>query len=98
LWILIFWGLYRLFADYVLNPYLMSSGVEVHPLLVLFGILAGETIGGIPGMFFSVPAIAILRVMFTNLRTDASRRKAITAAKITRTETIVPVSTTLPGQ
>ena len=52
LWIIVFWGLYRVFADYVLNPYLMSSGVEVHPLLVLFGVLAGDSLGGIPGMFF----------------------------------------------
>jgi predicted PurR-regulated permease PerM len=46
----------------------MSSGIELHPLLVLFGVLAGDSIAGIPGMFFSVPVIAILRVIYTNLR------------------------------
>lgn len=70
LWIIVFWGIYRVFADYVLNPYLMSSGVELHPLLVLFGVLAGESLGGIPGMFFSIPVIAILRVIY--LRVKAS--------------------------
>jgi predicted PurR-regulated permease PerM len=75
LWILIFWGSYRVFADYVLNPYLMSSGVEVHPLLVLFGVLAGESVAGIPGMFFSVPVIAILRVIYQNLRQAHTARK-----------------------
>lgn len=68
LWILIFLVAYRIFQDYVLNPYLMSSGVEVHPLLVLFGVLAGEQIAGVPGMFFSVPVIAALRVVFVRLR------------------------------
>ena len=68
LWIIIFWALYRVFQDYVLNPYLMSAGVEIHPLLVLFGVLAGEKIGGVPGMFFSVPALAILKVVLTHLR------------------------------
>ncbi len=68
LWILIFLVVYRIFQDYVLNPYLMSSGVEVHPLLVLFGVLAGEQIAGVPGMFFSVPVIAALRVIFVRLR------------------------------
>jgi predicted PurR-regulated permease PerM len=76
-WVVVFWGLYRLFADYVLNPYLMSAGVEIHPLLVLFGVLAGERIAGIPGMFFSIPAIAILRVLYTHLR------KAYTGRRIT---------------
>ena len=68
LWIVIFLVVYRLFQDYVLSPYLLSSGVELHPLLVLFGVLAGEQVAGIPGMFFSVPVIAALRVIFIRLR------------------------------
>jgi predicted PurR-regulated permease PerM len=73
LWIVIFWGCYRVFQDYILNPYLMSSGVELHPLLVLFGVLAGEKIGGIPGMFFSVPVLAIVRVVYNHLRGSYTR-------------------------
>ncbi len=68
LWILIFLVIYRIFQDYALSPYLMSSGVEVDPLLVLFGVLAGEQIAGVPGMFFSVPVIAGLRVLYVRLR------------------------------
>ncbi|MBV9085331.1 MAG: AI-2E family transporter [Acidobacteriaceae bacterium] len=67
-WIVIFWGIYRLFADYVLSPYIFSAGVELHPLLILFGVLAGERLAGVPGMFFSIPAIAILRVLYVDLR------------------------------
>lgn len=67
--LLIFLVLYRLFQDYILNPNLMSAGVEVHPLLVLFGVLAGEQLAGIPGMFFSVPAIAALRAVLGRVRT-----------------------------
>jgi predicted PurR-regulated permease PerM len=59
---------FRLFQDYVLQPYLMGQGVELHPLLVLFGVLAGEKIAGIPGMFFSVPVIAGLRILFLELQ------------------------------
>jgi predicted PurR-regulated permease PerM len=75
LWILVFWGCFRIFQDYVLRPYLMSSGVELHPLLVLFGVLAGDAIAGIPGMFFSVPTLAILRVIYLHLRTTYSRKQ-----------------------
>lgn len=65
---------YRMFQDYVLSPYLMGSGVELHPLLVLFGVFAGEQIAGIPGMFFSVPVIAVLRVVYVRLMRARARR------------------------
>jgi predicted PurR-regulated permease PerM len=75
IWILIFWAAFRIFQDYVLNPYLMSAGIEMHPLLVLFGVLAGEKIGGIAGMFFSVPVLAILRVIYDRLKETHARRQ-----------------------
>ncbi len=67
-WIVVFLIVYRIFQDYVLNPHLMSSSAEIHPLLVLFGVLAGEQLAGIPGMFFSVPVIAGLRLIVVRLR------------------------------
>lgn len=66
--LLVFLGLYRIFQDYVLSPYIMSAGVALHPLLVLFGVFAGEQLLGIPGMFFSVPAMAALRLVILRLR------------------------------
>ena len=74
LWFLIFGIVYRLFQDYVLSPQLMAAGVELHPLLVLFGVLAGERIAGVPGMFFSVPVIAILRVIY--VRAQRARQRS----------------------
>lgn len=65
---IIFWGVFRLAQDYMISPYLMSKGVQLNPLLVLFGVLAGNAIAGIVGMFLSVPVLAILRVMFVRLR------------------------------
>jgi len=63
-----FWILLRMFQDYVLSPYLMGKGVKLNPILVLFGVLAGEQIAGVLGMFLSVPLIATLRVLFVRLR------------------------------
>ena len=65
---LLFWGLYRMVQDYVISPYLMGKGVQLNPMLVLFGVLAGDQIGGVLGMFLSVPTLAILRVLFVRLR------------------------------
>jgi predicted PurR-regulated permease PerM len=65
---LLFWLLWRMVQDYVLSPYLMSKGVQLNPMLVLFGVLAGDQIAGVLGMFLSVPLLAILRVIFVRLR------------------------------
>ena len=66
--IIIFLAVYRIFQDYILNPALLSSGVQIHPLLVLFGVLAGAEIAGVRGIFFSVPVIAALRLILVRLR------------------------------
>jgi predicted PurR-regulated permease PerM len=76
LWIVGFLLVYRIFQDYVLQPHLFGSGVEVPPILVLFGVLAGEEIAGIPGMFFSVPVIATIRTIYLQLRKRRSERDA----------------------
>jgi predicted PurR-regulated permease PerM len=70
--IFIFLTVYRIFQDYVLSPALMSAGVQVHPLLVLFGVLCGAEIAGVPGIFFSVPVIAALRLIVVRLRRRSS--------------------------
>lgn len=59
---------YRVFQDYILSPHLMSAGVALHPLLVIFGALAGAELAGIPGMFLSVPTLAALRVLYVRAR------------------------------
>ncbi|MFL9890987.1 AI-2E family transporter [Paraburkholderia sp. RL17-383-BIF-A] len=68
LWLVIFIALYRLFQDYVLNPYLMSEGVEVSPFLVIVGLLAGDQLGGVAGIFLAVPVIAMLKIIIGRAR------------------------------
>ena len=68
LWVLVFLGAYRLCQDYVVSPRLMSSGVELHPLLVMVGVLAGGELAGVQGTFLSVPTLALLRVIYRRIR------------------------------
>jgi predicted PurR-regulated permease PerM len=68
LWFVLFGLLFRMVQDYGLSPYLMGKGVQLNPMLVLFGVLAGDQIAGVLGMFLSVPLLAILRVLFVRLR------------------------------
>ncbi|HEY2019024.1 MAG TPA: AI-2E family transporter [Bryobacteraceae bacterium] len=66
--ILIFLLAYRIFQDYVLSPHLMKQGVELHPLLVLFGVFAGAEVAGVAGTFLSVPVLALARIVYLRIR------------------------------
>ena len=66
--IVIFIVAFRMFQDYLVSPTLMGQGVELHPLLVLFGVFAGAEVAGIPGAFLSVPVLALARVLYLRLR------------------------------
>ena len=68
LWILAFLGIYRLFQDYVLSPNLVAVGVELHPLMVIFGVFAGGQLGGVAGIFLSVPVLAMARIVIRRIR------------------------------
>jgi len=65
---LVFLLVFRVVQDYVLYPRLMRAGVELHPLLVLFGVFAGGEIAGIPGAFLSVPVLALIRIVYLRVR------------------------------
>ena len=71
LWLLGLIVAYRAFQDYVLNPYLMSAGIEVPPLLVIVALLAGEQVGGVAGIFLAVPVAAALKILLVEA-TNAS--------------------------
>lgn len=73
LWLLGFIVCYRVFQDYVLNPYLMSAGIEVSPLLVIVGLLAGDQIAGVPGIFLAVPVIAAGKVVLSEFAAGKAR-------------------------
>ena len=66
--VVIFLLAFRLFQDYVLSPQIMGQGVELHPLLVLFGVLAGAEAAGVAGSFLSVPILALVRILYLRMR------------------------------
>lgn len=69
--ILAFLVAFRLFQDYVVSPHLLSAGMKLHPLLVIFGVLAGGSIAGVAGSFLSVPVLATLRIVYRQLLIEA---------------------------
>ncbi len=50
--------------DYVNSPRIMGSNLQLPPLIVLVALMVGGQVGGIPGVFLSVPIVAILRTIW----------------------------------
>lgn len=75
-WVVIFLAVYRVFQDYGLSPQLMSKGVELHPLMIIFGVLAGGEIGGIAGIFLSIPVLALIRLLYHRVKKVKTHRRA----------------------
>ena len=62
--LLIFLLLWRGIQDYVTSPRILGSTLELHPLAVLFGVLAGGEVAGVIGVFLSIPVLATLRILW----------------------------------
>ena len=64
LWVFIVLLIWRGIQDYVSSPRIMGSTLELHPLMVLFGVLAGGEAAGVIGVFLSIPVVATLRILW----------------------------------
>jgi predicted PurR-regulated permease PerM len=62
--VLLFLGVLRIVQDYVIYPRLIGEGIHLHPLAVIFAILAGEKLAGVAGIFLAIPVVAILTVSY----------------------------------
>lgn len=47
----------------VLLPFIVGSKVSINALITVLGVVAGEMMWGLPGMFLSVPVIAMLKIV-----------------------------------
>lgn len=62
--VLLFLGILRIAHDYAIYPRLIGQGIHLHPLAVIFAILAGEKLAGVAGIFLAIPVVAILTVSY----------------------------------
>jgi putative permease len=48
----------------ILLPVVVGSKVRINALVTVLGVIIGEMIWGIPGMFLSIPVIAVFKIIF----------------------------------
>lgn len=60
-------GIHQLEAN-ILNPKIMGDAAKIHPLLVVFSLLAGEHFFGVVGALLAVPVMSIAQNVFIHIR------------------------------
>ncbi|MDQ3087245.1 MAG: AI-2E family transporter [Acidobacteriota bacterium] len=67
LYVAIFLIVLRILQDYIFYPRIVREGIHLHPLAIILSVLAGEQIAGIPGVFLSIPLVALLTVLYKHI-------------------------------
>lgn len=67
LYVAIFLIVLRIVHDYVTYPRIVRGGIHLHPLAIILAVLAGEQVAGIPGVFLSIPLVAVATVIYKHV-------------------------------
>ncbi|MBL7962279.1 MAG: AI-2E family transporter [Flavobacteriales bacterium] len=94
LWVVVLFIIVQFLENNILTPNIVGGMVRINPFFVILGVLAGGMVWGIPGMFVSIPLLAMVKVscdVIPSLRPWAfllgdrgTEEHALTASKIKR--------------
>jgi predicted PurR-regulated permease PerM len=74
-------GIHQLEAN-VLNPKIMGDAAKIHPVLVIFSLLAGEHFFHVPGALLAVPTMSIAQSLFLHLNAVTSEDAAVAESRV----------------
>ena len=86
----------RMFEDNFIIPQVVGHAVHLHPVLVLFAILAGGAIGGPFGLLVGIPVIAVARILLRFIYKKLVDAPNITLPDLHDPPTSEPKRTTQP--
>ena len=66
-YVLIFYYVIQLIDNNFIVPYIVASKVKINALFSIIVVLAGNALWGIPGMFLSIPLLAIVKLIFDHI-------------------------------
>jgi predicted PurR-regulated permease PerM len=64
LWVVLLFLAIHQIEGHVVVPKFMGSALRLHPLLVIFGLLAGAELYGLAGVFVALPLLAVARELW----------------------------------
>jgi predicted PurR-regulated permease PerM len=66
-WVVVAVVLVKAADDAVFVPVVLGGAVELHPMVMILGIVGGSILFGVAGTLFAIPAIVVVRVFVTSV-------------------------------
>jgi predicted PurR-regulated permease PerM len=76
IWMAALLGVWRLAMDYFISPRVVGQNLEIHPLMVIFAVMVGGEIGGIVGIYLSIPLMVVIRVIWRRWISSTARNSS----------------------
>jgi predicted PurR-regulated permease PerM len=67
IYVLIFYYVIQLIDNNYIGPKIVSSKVKINALFSIIAVLTGNALWGVPGMFLSIPLLAIVKLIFDHI-------------------------------
>lgn len=90
LYTVIFLVALRICQDYIIYPRIVRGGIHLHPLAIILSVLAGEQVAGIPGVFISIPVVALLTVLYKHVLEHSGSKGLFVNLFEEKTESKIP--------
>jgi len=75
---------WRLVQDYVNSPRIMGNSLGLQPLTVVAALMVGGQVGGTAGVYLSVPAAAVLRIVWLECLASRNSSPALADQPLTQ--------------
>lgn len=64
IWMAALLGMWRVLIDYWIAPRVLGHELEIHPLLAIFTLMVGGSVGGLAGAYLALPIAAVIRAVW----------------------------------
>ncbi len=58
----------------ILSPLIVGKSIHMHPILVMFALIAGAEVGGAIGLIIAVPILAVVKVVVMHIRKSIQKK------------------------
>ena len=97
IWMAVLLGIWRMLMDYWIAPRVLGHELEIPPLLAIFTLMVGATVGGLPGVYLSLPFVAGVRVIWRRVGRLHTQWQPKLSSVVRVSQPVVPAFSVSPG-